>query len=143
MSPQRRRSSDSLCVIVIEDDLDARQIYSEYLRMKGWTVFTAPDGRSGLNKTMELTPDIVVLDLAMPKVDGWTVLKNLRESSWTERIPIVVVSARTTVRDEAFHFGCDAFLTKPCPPEVVWLQVRALFRVRGNLRPGLEWFERL
>src|SRR5205814_9840865 len=71
MSPPRRRSPESLCVIVIEDDLDARQIYSEYLRMKGWTVFTAADGRLGLNKTMELTPDVVVLDLAMPKVDGW------------------------------------------------------------------------
>jgi len=105
--------------------------------MKGWVAFTANDGRSGIDKATELTPDLVVLDLAMPKVDGWTVLKYLRESSWTDRIPIVVVSALTTMRDEAFHFGCDAFLTKPCSPEVVWRQLRALTRFRQSpVRPG-------
>jgi two-component system, cell cycle response regulator DivK len=134
MTPGRRRSPESLAVVVIEDDLDARRIYSEYLRMKGWTVFTAPDGRAGLNKTMELTPDVVVLDLAMPKVDGWTVLKQLRESSMTAPILVVILSAMTEARDEAFYAGCDAFLTKPCPPEVVHLQLRALSRVRMGVQ---------
>jgi DNA-binding response OmpR family regulator len=132
MSPSRRRNSESLCVIVIEDDLDARQIYSEYLRMKGWTVFTAPDGRSGLNKTMELTPDVVVLDLAMPKVDGWTVLKQLRESSMTAPIPIVIISAMPDTRDAAFQAGCDAYLAKPCPPDVLYLQLRSLLRLKSG-----------
>jgi len=91
----------------------------------------------------ELKPDVIVLDLAMPKVDGWTVLKHLRESSWTETIPVIVVSAVTSARDEALQLGCDAFLSKPCPPEVVWLQIRALCRVRGQLRHGLDWYERL
>jgi DNA-binding response OmpR family regulator len=132
MSPLRRRSPESLCVIVIEDDLDARQIYSEFLRMKGWTVFTAADGRLGLNKTMELTPDVVVLDLAMPKVDGWTVLKQLRESSMTSQIPIVIISALADARDAAFVAGCDAYLAKPCPPDVLHLQLRAILRLRSG-----------
>ena len=132
MAPSRRRNSESLCVIVIEDDLDARQIYSEYLRMKGWTVFTAPDGRSGLNKTMELTPDVVVLDLAMPKVDGWTVLKQLRESSMTSQIPVVIISAMPDTRDAALLAGCDAYLAKPCPPDVLHLQLRALLRLKSG-----------
>src|SRR3982074_3787030 len=102
----RRRHPESLYVLVIEDDLDARQIYSEYLRAKGWTVFTAADGRSGLNKTMELTPDVVVLDLAMPKVDGWTVLNQLREWTMTAPIPIVIISAMPDTRDAAFQAGC-------------------------------------
>ena len=127
----RRRNPETLCVIVIEDDLDARQIYSEYLRMKGWTVFTAPDGRLGINKTMELTPDVVVLDLAMPKVDGWTVLKQLRESSMTSQIPVVIISALSDARDAAFVAGCDAYLSKPCPPDVLHLQLRALLRLRS------------
>ena len=105
-------------------------MYSEYLRSKGWTVFTAPDGRSGLTKTLELQPDVVVLDLAMPKVDGWTVLKHLRGSSMTSQIPVVVVSALTDARDEAFHAGCDAYLAKPCPPDVIYRQLCALLRVR-------------
>jgi DNA-binding response OmpR family regulator len=128
----RRRHPESLYVLVIEDDLDARQIYSEYLRAKGWTVFTAADGRSGLNKTMELTPDAVVLDLAMPKVDGWTVLKQLRESSMTAQIPIVIISAMADARDAALQAGCDAYLAKPCPPDVLHLQLRALLRMRSG-----------
>jgi two-component system response regulator RpaA len=132
MAPIRRRTPESPCVIVIEDDFDARQIYSEYLRMKGWTVFTASDGRSGLNKTAELTPDAVVLDLAMPRVDGWTVLKQLRDSSMTAQIPVVIISALADTRDDAFYAGCDAYLAKPCPPDVLHLQLRALMRLRSG-----------
>ena len=86
MSSRRRQTDESLAVLVIEDDADARHIYSEYLRSKRWTVFSAVDGRMGLNKINELRPDVIVLDLAMPRVDGWTVLKNVRESSITADI---------------------------------------------------------
>ncbi len=122
-------------MIVIEDDIDARRIYSNYLRSRGWMVFTAADGRSGLNKTTELTPDALVLDLVMPVVDGWTVLKHVRESSLTAHIPVVVVSALSEARDSAFVAGCDAYLAKPCPPDVVYLQLRALMRLRGEPLP--------
>jgi CheY-like chemotaxis protein len=105
-------------------------MYSEYLRLKGCVVFTAADGRSGIDKSTNLTPDIVLLDLAMPRVDGWTVLRHLRASSWTAKIPIVVVSAMDHARDQAFLSGCDAFLSKPCTPEVVWLQLNAVLRWR-------------
>src|SRR5580765_2179036 len=105
MSHNRRSAAESLAVIVIEDDADARQMYAEYLRQQGCTVFTAPDGRSGLTKIDELTPDVIVLDLAMPRVDGWTVLKNVRESSLTAQIAVVVVSAVSEGRDQAFHMG--------------------------------------
>jgi CheY-like chemotaxis protein len=62
----------------------------------------------------------------MPRVDGWTVLKQLRESSWTARIPVIVISALQFARDEAFRAGCDAYLAKPCTPDVLWLQICAL-----------------
>ena len=127
-------------VLVIDDDADARRIYSEFLRSKSWTVFTAPDGRSGLDKINDLAPDMVVLDLAMPRVDGWTVLKRLRESSWTARIPVVVVTAMMDARDAAMHAGCDAYLSKPCMPDILWLQICALLNpdlsaTIGGLRP--------
>jgi len=141
MSPDRRGNAAEFIVLVVDDDMDARRIYSEYLRSKGWTVTTAADGRRGIDKANELKPDVIILDLAMPRVDGWTVLKHLRESSWTDTIPIVVVSALTGARDEAYQFGCDAFLTKPCPPEVLWLQIRALFRISSHVRHGLDWHD--
>jgi len=124
----RHPSSEPVAVLVIEDDSDARHIYSEYLRSKRFTVFTAVDGRIGLNKITELRPDVVVLDLAMPRVDGWTVLQHVRESSLTVDIPVVVISAVTDARDAAFAAGCDAYLSKPCPPETLYLQIRALTR---------------
>src|SRR5207302_611914 len=129
MAPLKQRSPrDSLTILIVDDDADARHMYSEYLRVNGCLVFTAADGRSGIDKGTDLRPDLIVLDLAMPRVDGWTVLKRLRESSWTRDIRIVVVTARSDARDEAFEHGCDAFLLKPCPPDVLWLQIRALFR---------------
>jgi DNA-binding response OmpR family regulator len=132
MPSRNRPAHESLAVLVIEDDADARHIYSEYLRAKHCTVFTAADGRLGLNKINELRPDVVVLDLAMPRVDGWTVLKNVRESSITADIPVIVVSAVTDARDQAFHAGADAYLMKPCPPDVLYLQLRALARLRSE-----------
>jgi len=132
MSSKQRQSDESLAVLVIEDDPDARHIYAEYLRSKRMTVFTAVDGRMGLNKVNELRPDVIVLDLAMPRVDGWTVLKNVRESSITADIPIVVVSAVNDTRDQAYYAGCDAYLMKPCPPDVLYLQIRALTRCQAE-----------
>ena len=128
--PSAGRSTEPPTILVIDDDADARRMYSEYLRTKGWVVFTAADGRSGIDKSTTLTPDVVLLDLAMPRVDGWTVLHHLRASSWTAKLPIVVVSAVDHARDAAFLSGCDAFLSKPCTPEVVWLQLSAMLRWR-------------
>jgi two-component system cell cycle response regulator DivK len=127
----RPLSSEPVAVLVVEDDSDARHIYSEYLRAKRFTVFTASDGRMGLNKISELRPDIIVLDLAMPRVDGWTVLQHVRESSLSCDIAVVVISAVTDARDAAFEAGCDAYLAKPCSPETLYLQVRALTRCLG------------
>jgi CheY-like chemotaxis protein len=93
---------------------------------------TAADGRTAIDKAMELIPDTVVLDLAMPRVDGWTALKHLRSSSWTAGIPIVVLTADCGARDHAFEAGCDAYLVKPCSPEVLWMQLLGLFRIRPD-----------
>jgi DNA-binding response OmpR family regulator len=132
MAARRHQANESLAVLVIDDDLDTRHLYSEYLRSKGWTVFSAADGRMGLNKVNELRPDVIVVDLAMPRVDGWTVLKNVRESSVTADITVVVVSALDDSRDEAYYAGCDAYLKKPCSPEVLYLQIRALSRCQAE-----------
>ena len=129
--PSPGRSTEPPTILVIDDDADARRMYSEFLRSKGWVVFTASDGRIGIDKTTTLTPDVVLLDLAMPRVDGWTVLRHLRQSSWTAKVPVVILSAIDHARDEAFLSGCDAYLSKPCTPEVVWLQLNAMLRWRS------------
>ena len=134
--PLQKRSVARLLptVLVVDDDADSRLIYSAYLRAHGWLAFTAADGRVALDKIEELRPDAIMLDLAMPRVDGWTVLKRLRESSWTADVPVVVVTASMSARDLAFQAGCDAFLVKPCPPETLLLQLGGLFRTRHDAR---------
>jgi DNA-binding response OmpR family regulator len=130
----RRLSTEPPTVLIVDDDFDARQMYSEYLHSKGWAAFTAADGRGGIDKATDLLPSAIVLDLTMPRVDGWTALKQLRESSWTSAIPVIIVSAMTEARDQAFLAGCDAFLAKPCTPDVLWLQIRALLRLQTSAR---------
>jgi len=116
-------------VLVVDDDADARVIFSTYLRAMGCDVFTANDGRIAVEKATELLPDLIVMDLAMPGVDGWEAIRRLHESSWTRRIPIVAVSAVPVSRTTAFEAGCDAYLAKPCEPPVLWSQIRALLRL--------------
>ena len=122
-------TADKLVVLVVDDDADARMIYSIYLRAMGCDVFTGQDGRVALEKATDLLPDLIVMDLAMPRVDGWEAIRRLRESSWTREIPIVAVSAVPASRQSAFDAGCDAYLTKPCEPQVLWHQIRALLNL--------------
>jgi two-component system, cell cycle response regulator DivK len=123
-------------VLVVDDDLDARTIYSTYMRAMGCDVFTADDGRPAIDKAVDLLPDIIVMDLAMPRVNGWEAIRRLRESSWTQLIPIIAVSAVPVSRDTAFESGCDAYLTKPCEPLVLWSQIRALLRLPSRVLGG-------
>jgi len=122
------RAADVPVVLVVDDDADARLIYSTYLRAKGCEVYVARDGLAAIEKAVDLLPDIIVMDLAMPRVDGWEAIRRLRESSWTREIPIVAVSAVPISRETAFDAGCDAYLTKPCEPHVVWSQIGALLK---------------
>jgi len=121
--------SEPPVVLVVDDDPDARTIYSTYLRAMGCNVFTADDGRPALSKATDLLPDIIVMDLAMPRVSGWEAIRRLHESSWTRQIPIIAVSAVPVSRETAFEAGCDAYLTKPCEPPVLWSQIRALLKL--------------
>jgi len=123
-------------VLVVDDDLDARTIYSTYLRAMGCDVFTADDGRPAIDKAVDLLPDIIVMDLAMPRLNGWEAIRQLHQSSWTQLIPIIAVSAVPVSRQTAFDAGCDAYLTKPCEPQVLWSQIRALLRLPNRVLGG-------
>jgi CheY-like chemotaxis protein len=128
--------SEKPVVLVVDDDADCRSIYSTYLRAAGCETFTAQDGRLAVEKAIDLLPDLIVMDLAMPNVDGWEAIRRLNDSSWTREIPIIAVSAVPVSRETAFEAGCDAYLTKPCEPHVLWSQIRALLKLpdRGSIQ---------
>jgi CheY-like chemotaxis protein len=105
-------------------------MYSRYLKTKRCEVFVAPDGAIAIEKAAWLCPDVIVMDLAMPRVDGWTATARLKASSWTRRIPVIVLSAVELSGDAARTAGCDVFLTKPCTPDALWEQIQAVLERR-------------
>jgi two-component system, cell cycle response regulator DivK len=123
-------------VLVADDDPDARWIFAACLRSKGFVVFTANDGRGAIEKAKSLGPDIIVMDLAMPRVDGFEAIRRLRESSWTRRIPIIAISAVPLSQDQALAAGCDAYLAKPVEPEALWLQIMSMLRLTNMPAPA-------
>jgi two-component system cell cycle response regulator DivK len=124
-----RSAEDRPVVLVVDDDPDARAIYATYLRAMGCEVFTANDGRSAIEKSTALLPDIILMDLAMPRLDGWEAIRQLNQSSWTRRIPVVAISAVPESRHTAFQAGCSAYLSKPCEPQVVWAQICGILKL--------------
>ncbi len=131
------RRSDRPMVLIVDDDPDARDMYAEYLKTMGCDVYKAKDGQEAVKKTSELWPNVVVMDLAMPKMDGWEAIRQLHQSSWTSSIPVVAVSAIEDGREAAFAVGCDAYLMKPCTPQVLWAQIKVLL-TPPDARPGYK-----
>jgi CheY-like chemotaxis protein len=107
------------CMVLLAEDFeDTRDVYAFYLRREGFTVHDLPDGREVLSLAVELQPDVVVLDLSLPGVDGYCLAAQLRAHPLTARTPIVVLSAHAYPEDErrAREAGAAAFLRKPCLP---------------------------
>ena len=113
-------------VLVVDDDLDARLIYRHYLTVMGCQVYTARDGLIGVELAKRRKPDVIIMDVAMPRLNGWAAAAELRQFPATSTIPIIVLSALPSSRGEAQAAGCDGFLAKPCLPELLWMEIRLL-----------------
>ena len=115
-------------VLVVDDSPDARDLYSDYLETCGFRVLTAEDGAEGVRLAKNEWPAAIVMDLAMPNLDGCEAIRQLRADPMTADIPIVAVSAYafggepTRARDA----GADMCLAKPCLPPQVARVVRAM-----------------
>ena len=123
-------------VLVVDDDPAMRRTLSINLRARDYEVETAGDGRSALQVVDERMPDLVLLDLGLPDLDGVAVLTQLR--SFTQ-VPVIVVSARTESDDkvEALDLGADDFITKPFSIEELLARIRATSRRAGREEPDL------
>ena len=126
------------CIVLLAEDFeDTRDVYAFYLRREGFTVHDLPDGDSVLSRALETQPDVVVLDLGLPGVDGYVLAAALRAHPLTAPIPIVVLSAHAYPEDEqrAREAGAAAFLRKPCLPAELADTLRA---VSENCRTALS-----
>lgn len=130
-------------VLIVDDSPDHRLLYTEFLEFCGFRVLTAADGEQGLAAARSEWPAVILMDLAMPRMDGWEAIHHLRADPMTADIPIVAISAHA-FGDEpicAREAGADLCLSKPCLPSQVARAVRAmLFRAKfaGVLGRGLS-----
>jgi two-component system, cell cycle response regulator DivK len=119
----------SRCIIV-DDHGDTRQGYAEFLSAFGFEVRTAADAEELHVLLPEWTPDAIVLDLQLPRTDGWELTREIKSDPHTRHIVIVVVSACVMPADRAAaeEAGCDAFINKPCDP--MWIVDELTRRMR-------------
>jgi two-component system, cell cycle response regulator DivK len=119
---------DRQLVLVVEDYQDAREMYAAYLQFSGFDVAEAGNGVEAVEKTAELLPDIVLMDLALPRMDGWEATRRLKADPRTRHIPVVALTGHALAghADGAREAGCDAFVTKPCLPDALVAEIRRL-----------------
>jgi len=125
-------------VLVVDDYPDAREMYSEYLEFSGFDVIQAVNGMEALRRAVDAAPDIILMDLSLPVMDGWEATRRLKEDARTNRIPVVALTghALAGISEGAIKAGCDAFVTKPCLPEDLVKEIRRVLERAPQSTPA-------
>lgn len=122
------QNGDSPLILVVDDYTDAREMYSEYLEFSGFRTAQAKNGVDALDQAFALIPDVILMDLSLPVMDGWEATRRLKKDRRTQTIPVVALTGHALEghSDSAREAGCDAFLAKPCLPDELVAQVKTL-----------------
>jgi two-component system cell cycle response regulator DivK len=121
-------------VLLVEDDEFSREIYATYLSRVGHDVLLAADGESGVAIARARRPDMVLMDLSLPGIDGYAATSMLKGDDRTRDIPVVALTGRALEieRARASEVGCDGFLAKPMTPKQLAEEVRVFLAQRGD-----------
>jgi DNA-binding response OmpR family regulator len=124
-------------VLVVDDELKIARLIRDYLEQAGFVVATASDGKGAIASARQLKPDLIVLDLGLPNIDGLDVIRALRMGS---NVPVVVVTARADEADRivGLELGADDYVVKPFSPKELVARVRAVLRRTESARLGAE-----
>ncbi len=114
-------------ILIADDEQLMRQLVIDFLKPEGYEVYEAADGKEALEMYHKKTPDLIILDVMMPKFDGWTVCREIRRES---TVPIMMLTAKGEEIDQLFAYdlGVDEYLTKPFSPKILVAKVKALLR---------------
>ena len=120
-------------VLIVDDYEDNREMYSQYLQFAGLRVAEAANGKEALSKTAELMPDVVVMDLSLPGVDGWQATRLIKADPKTRDILVLALTGHALegASQGARDAGCDGFLTKPCLPEDLCREIQRMLAGAG------------
>ena len=119
-------------ILIIEDEIRIRFLLKDYLLSEGFSVIEACDGEEGLMAFKNNNVDLILLDIMMPKIDGLTVLENIRTVS---DIPIILLTAKSQEEDKlyGYYIGADDYITKPFSPKILVAKVKALLKRTADL----------
>ena len=117
-------------VLIVEDEADLRRLYVEHLAISGFDVIEAGNGADALTRTEADAPDVVLMDLSIPVMDGWEATRRIKSDTRTAHIPVVALTAHDGAGEleRARHAGCDWFVPKPCPPDALITELRRFLR---------------
>ena len=117
-------------ILIVDDDNLILQVTTEILSGEGYEISVARDGRQALESVNENHPDIIILDIMMPVMNGIDVCKHLKSNRTTSSIPIIMLTARTTISDkfDGFDAGADEYISKPFDPQLLRNRVATLIR---------------
>jgi CheY-like chemotaxis protein len=120
--------SQSPLILVVDDYQDAREMYAEYLQFSGFRVAEARNGNEAVAQAFSLRPDLILMDLSLPGMDGWEATRVLKSDDRTKHIPVVALTghALAGASEGARKAGCDSFVTKPCLPDDLVVEVRRM-----------------
>lgn len=119
-------------VLLVEDNVDNRMIYRTILEFAGYSVLEALDGQTALDRAREDQPDLILMDISIPLLDGWETTRILKQDPATADIPIIALTAHALAADRqrAEEVGCDGYLAKPVVPSHVVEEVERFLRPR-------------
>jgi two-component system, cell cycle response regulator DivK len=115
-------------VLIVDDFQDNREMYAMFLEHSGYRVAEAANGFEALERAFALLPEVIVMDLSLPGLDGWEATRRLKADTRTKHIPVLVLTSHALegFSEGAKAAGCDAFVTKPCLPDQLVLEIRTL-----------------
>ena len=121
-------------ILIVDDELRMRRVIVDYLQIKGYQMLEAADGIEALHIFDTQHPDLILLDVMMPRMDGWEVCRQIRKKS---RVPIIMLTARGQEEDElqGFSLGVDEYIAKPFSLKILLARIEAILR-RGSVPPA-------
>jgi two-component system cell cycle response regulator DivK len=122
-------------ILLVEDQQELRQLYAQQLELSGFDVIEAANGADALTHTATHFPDVVLMDLSLPILDGWEATRRLKTDERTAHIPVVALTAHDGSGDlqRATRAGCDWFVPKPCPPAALVVEIRRVLARQSHL----------